>query len=58
VSVVELLLKDPRVDVLLCDSVGRIPLWYAVDQGHYEIVEWFIAISRDLGFIIPQDFKG
>ena len=49
VSVVQLLLKDPRVDASLADGYGRTPLWKASCQGLIEIVEWLIASGKDLG---------
>jgi len=42
-AVVQLLLKDPRVDVTLADSDGRTPLWFAASQGRQLMVEWLIA---------------
>ena len=50
VSVVRVLLKDPRVDVTL-DNKGRTPLWWGSIYARYEVVEWFIASGRDLGDI-------
>jgi len=49
VSVVELLLKDPRVDITLDDNMGRSPLWWASYNGSHEVIEWFIASGRDFG---------
>ena len=46
-DVVELLLKDPRVDTTLADDEGCTPLWYAFYNGYYEGIEWFIASGRD-----------
>jgi len=57
VSVVEVLLKDPRVDVTLEDNWQRIPLWYASLGGKLEVVEWFIASGRDLGDIKSKKGK-
>ena len=51
VCVVEVLLKDPRVDVTLDDPWGCTPLWVASYKGHHEVIEWFIASGRDLGDI-------
>ena len=50
VSVVRLLLKDPRVDVTLDSDYGT-PLWYASCEGKHEVIEWLIASGRDLGDI-------
>ena len=50
-SVVEVLLKDPRVDVTLDDDKGRTPLWFASRDGQHELFEWLIASGRDLGDI-------
>ena len=49
VSVVRVLLTDPRVDVTLDDYYGRTPLWFASYFGHIEIIEWLIASGKDLG---------
>jgi len=49
VSVVEVVLKDPRVDVLLDDNNGCTPLWWASFNGHHEVIEWLVASGRDLG---------
>ena len=49
VSVVRLLLKDPRVDATLEDDNGRTPLWWASSNGNCEVIEWLIASGRDLG---------
>jgi len=49
VSVVCVLLKDPRVDVKEADNNGRTPLWCASNNGYHEVVEWLIASGRDLG---------
>ena len=46
---VELLLKDPRVDVALADEDRCTPLWCASYCGHFEVVKWLIASGRDLG---------
>ena len=51
-SVVQVLLKDPRVDITLDDDNGRTALWIASSFGEHEVIEWFIASGRDLG-----DFK-
>jgi len=48
-SVVEVLLKDPRVDVSLDDNYGCTPLWWASCYGRHEVIEWIIARGRDLG---------
>ena len=51
-SVVELLLKDPRVDVTQDDNSGCTPpLWHASRKGKHEVIEWLIASGRDLGDI-------
>ena len=49
VSVIRLLLKDPRVDATLHDHRGRTSLWNASSEGHHEVIEWLIASGRDLG---------
>jgi len=51
VSVVQLLLRDPRVDVTLDDNMGRTPLWHASSEGNLEVIEWLIASGEDLGDI-------
>jgi len=48
-SVVRLLLKDPRVDILLDDEDGHTPLWWASCWDHHGVIEWLIASGRDLG---------
>ena len=48
VTVLQLLLKDPRVDVNLRDHEGRTLLWLASLEGHFSAVEWLIASKRDL----------
>ena len=53
-SVVEVLLKDPRVDVTFDDSRGCAPLWKASYNGEYELVEWLIASGRDLGDVMNK----
>jgi len=47
VSVVLLLLKDPRVDVALDDIEGHTPLWLVSCEGKHKMIEWL----RDLGDI-------
>ena len=49
VSIVQLLLKDPRVDITLADESKRTPLWWASLYGRNEVIEWLIASGRDLG---------
>jgi len=49
VTVVEVMLKDPRVDITPDDIDGRTPLWWASRNGHHEILERLIARSSDLG---------
>ena len=50
VSMVRVLLKDPRVDIILPDDEnGCSPLWWASFMGQHEVVEWLIASGRDLG---------
>jgi len=49
VSVVRVLLTDPRVDVALADNYGHTLLWFAFYFGHVEIIEWLIASDRELG---------
>jgi len=51
VSVVEVLLKDSRVDVTLDDDMGCTPLWWPSRNGHHEVIERLIASGRDLGDI-------
>jgi len=61
VSVVRVLLKDPRVNVELDDNRGRTPLWLASCYGKHEVIEWLIARGRDLGDIEnkkAKDFNG
>ena len=53
-AVVEVLLKDPRVDVALDDNGGRTPLWWVSCFGNLEVIEWFIASGSDLGDIKNQ----
>ena len=48
-SVVEVLLKDPRVDITLGDRNDCSPLWYASRDGILEVIERLIASGRDLG---------
>jgi len=50
-SVVRVLLKDPRVDVTLADDKGCTPLWWASYAGRHEVIELLIASGRDLGDI-------
>ena len=49
VSIVEVLLKDPRVDITLGDRNDCSPLWYASRDGILEVIERLIASGRDLG---------
>jgi len=49
VSVVQLLLKDPRVDVTVADKGKCTPLWLVACFGNFEVVMWLIASGRDLG---------
>jgi len=51
VSVVEVLLKDPRVDVTLNDDKGCTPLWLASCFGRQKVNECLIASGRYLGDI-------
>ena len=39
VSFVKLLLKDPRVEVILSDEDGSTPLWYASFSGDHRVFE-------------------
>ena len=39
VSIVKLLLKQPRINVLLCDDFRKTPLHYAIESGHSKIVQ-------------------
>ena len=48
ISVVKVLLKDPRVDVTLNNNRGRNPLWSASCHGKHEIIEWLIASGKYL----------
>ena len=48
-SVIEVLLKDPRVNSTLGDKYGDPPLWHACCGGYPEVVERLIASGRDLG---------
>ena len=57
-SVVEVLLKDPRVDVILDDDNGCTPLWWASFCGHYEVIEGLISSGRDLGDIMNKKGLG
>jgi len=41
--VVKVMLKDPRVDLVLRDRTGCTPLWHACCDGCYEVVEWLIV---------------
>ena len=50
-SVVQVLLKDPRVDITLEDYNGCTPLRWASWYGRHEVIEWLIANGRDLGDI-------
>jgi len=45
VTIVEVLLKDPRVDVSLDDDKGRTPLWYASYSGKHDVIEFFCAMT-------------
>jgi len=57
-SVIQVLLKDPRVDVTLCDHEGHTPLWWASWKGKQEVIEWLIASGRDLGVNLKGDHWG
>ena len=46
---VELLLKDPRVDVTYEYHRGCTLLWYLSRDGHSGGIAWLIASGRDLG---------
>ena len=48
-SVIQLLLKDPRVNVTMANNDGCTPLWWASHQGKHDVVEWPMASGRDLG---------
>ena len=48
-SVVRLLLKDPRVDVTLPYDQGCTPLCLASYRRKQAVVEWLVASGRDLG---------
>ena len=50
-SVVEVLLKDPRVDATQDDNYGCTPLCYAARYGRHTVIERLIASGRDLGDI-------
>ena len=39
VSVVQLLQKDPRVNVTLADNSERPPLWWASAKGHHKVID-------------------
>ena len=47
----QLLLKDPRVDVTLHGSEFCTPLWWASCFGNLEVIEWLIASGKDLGYL-------
>jgi len=49
VSVVWVLLEDPRVDLSFPEKKKSAPLRRAADDGQYEVIEWLIASGRDLG---------
>jgi len=51
VSIVQMFLKDPRVDITHRENKGCTPLWQASRNGHDKVVEWLIASGRDLGDI-------
>ena len=51
VSVVEVQLQDPRVDITLDDKDGCSPLWHAALCGGYQVIEWLISSGRNLGDI-------
>jgi len=46
--IVQLLLKDPRVDVTLADYLECSPFWWSAICG-CEVMEWLIASGRGLG---------
>ena len=57
-SVFEVLIKDPRVDITLADDTGHTPLWWASCCGNHKIVECIIASGRDLGDVEKGKYNG
>jgi len=47
--VMKLLLKDPRVDVVLADDEGCTPVWTVIRWSTVEVMEWMLASGRELG---------
>jgi len=49
------MLKDSRVKVNEPDSDGYTPLWRAANNGHLDIIKWWIASGREMDLGTPGD---
>jgi len=49
------MLKDSRVNVNEPDGDGHAPLWDAADNGHLDIIKWWIASGREIDLGKPGD---
>lgn len=47
---VTLLLRDPRVDPMLCDAGGRTALWWACSSNNIDAVKAMFISGRDLNY--------
>ena len=54
-SCVREMLKDSRVKVNEPDSDGYTPLWRAANNGHLDIIKWWIASGREMNLGKPGD---
>jgi len=54
-SCVREMLKDSRVKVNEPTNSGHTPLWWAAGYGHLDVIRWWIASEREMGFRKPGD---
>jgi len=56
-SCVRLLLQHQRVMVNEPNNNGRTPLYWAVDQGHQDVIKWWVASGREMNLGTPGEYK-
>jgi len=54
-SCVRLLLQDHRVMVNEPDNVGFTPLFWAANNGHLDVIKWWIGSGREMNLGTPGD---
>ena len=56
-SCVRLLLQDHRVVVNEPSDKGFIPLYWAADEGHQDVIKWWIGSGREMNLGKPGDIS-